>query len=76
VRGESPLCLPVETMLGGLLAAITDPAREHFQPMNSNMGILPPLAERPRDRAARNEAMSLRARGALRSWLGETSTSA
>jgi methylenetetrahydrofolate--tRNA-(uracil-5-)-methyltransferase len=76
LRGETPLRFPVDTMLGALLHAVTDPARENFQPMNSNMGILPPLAERPRDRSARNEAMSTRAYGSLQSWLVGSSPNA
>ena len=40
-KGEPPLILPRETMLGALTAYITDPYTENFQPMGANMGILP-----------------------------------
>ena len=43
VRGEEPLVLPRETMLGALTAYITDPYTENLQPMGANMGILPML---------------------------------
>ena len=69
--GEAPLTLPADTMLGALLAAVTDESREHFQPMNSNMGILPPLAnaaEVRRDKKARNAAHAERSRLSLGSW--------
>ena len=41
IRGEAPLILPRETMLGALTAYITDPYQENLQPMGANMGILP-----------------------------------
>ena len=41
LRGEQPLILPRETMLGALTAYITDPYQENLQPMGANMGILP-----------------------------------
>lgn len=43
IRGEQPLILPRETMLGALTAYITDPYTENLQPMGANMGILPML---------------------------------
>ncbi len=46
IKGEKPLILPRETMLGALTAYITDPYTENLQPMGANMGILPMLSER------------------------------
>lgn len=43
--GEAPIVPPTFTMLGSLVRAITDPTKVDFQPINSNMGILPPLQE-------------------------------
>jgi len=43
IRGEEPLILPRETMLGSLTAYITDPYTVNLQPMGANMGILPML---------------------------------
>jgi methylenetetrahydrofolate--tRNA-(uracil-5-)-methyltransferase len=34
---------PAETALGSLVAYITDAARQNFQPMNANYGLMPPL---------------------------------
>lgn len=62
IRGEAPMEFPAETMLGALLAAITDPSRTKFQPMNANIGILPPLVPAPRDRAERNARHAERSR--------------
>ncbi|MBP7212127.1 methylenetetrahydrofolate--tRNA-(uracil(54)-C(5))-methyltransferase (FADH(2)-oxidizing) TrmFO [bacterium] len=50
VLGEKPLIFPKETMIGSLLNYITNAEQKHFQPINSNWGILPniemPKAER------------------------------
>lgn len=45
LRGFSPVCPPPPTMTGALLAYIsTGPEKKKaFQPMNANMGLLPPL---------------------------------
>ena len=40
LRGEAPLCLPKETMIGALTGYISDPTVTDFQPMGANMGIL------------------------------------
>lgn len=61
VRGENLLQPPRETMLGSLLSSITDPLRTPFQPMNSNMGILPPLTIPIREKKLRYAAYSDRA---------------
>ena len=61
IRGEILLELPPTTMLGSLLGAITDTARTPFQPMNSNMGILPPLPELVKDKKLRYAAYAERA---------------
>ena len=62
LAGEAPLPLPAETMLGSLLAAITDATRKKFQPMNANIGILPPLIPAPKDRVERNARHAERSR--------------
>ncbi len=47
IQGKTPLTLPRETMLGSLLHYITreEAIGKSFQPINSNWGILPELAE-------------------------------
>lgn len=70
VLGRSPLRLPEATMLGGLLMEITRPDRKHFQPMNANLGVYPPLEVPVRDKAVRNRLFSERAMRDLESWLG------
>jgi len=68
-RGEPPLELPPESMLGALLATITDASRKNFQPLNANMGILPPLPTPTRDRAVRNQLFSERSRVKIGEWI-------
>ncbi len=71
VKGEEPLTLPLETMMGSLAHYITAADPRHFQPMNANFGLLPPLPERIRDKDARKEALSRRALEALEAWKKE-----
>lgn len=71
LRGLSPLELPRETMLGALAAYISDSSVADFQPMGSNMGILPPLSERVRDKKLRYAMLAERAVAALRPLLKE-----
>ena len=50
VRGLAPVSLPETTMLGALSKYISSPYTENFQPMGCNMGILPDLGERIKDK--------------------------
>lgn len=68
-RGESLLELPKDSMLGALLAAITDEECTRFQPMNSNIGILPPLPTKVRDKKERNSLHAQRSRQTLDQFL-------
>ncbi|HRT82300.1 MAG TPA: methylenetetrahydrofolate--tRNA-(uracil(54)-C(5))-methyltransferase (FADH(2)-oxidizing) TrmFO, partial [Oscillospiraceae bacterium] len=60
IKGEKPLVLPTETMMGALAAYISSPTIKDFQPMGANFGIIPPLEEHIRDKKARYEAMAQR----------------
>ena len=46
VNGTAPLVFPRETVLGALAHYITHAEAKHFQPMNSNWALLPPLPEK------------------------------
>lgn len=50
LKGKDYVSLPETTMLGALSKYISDPTVEKFQPMGCNMGILPELPERIRDK--------------------------
>ncbi len=60
LKGEQALVLPKFTMIGALLGYITDPTVENFQPMGANIGILPPLNEKIKDKRERYMAFAKR----------------
>ena len=59
---------PRDTMCGALMGYLTT-ENKHFQPMGANMGILPPLEDRPRDKRLRYMAQAQRAVAIFQSWL-------
>lgn len=63
---KEPLILPATTMMGALSRYISDGSVQNFQPMGANFGVLPPLDEKIRDKAARYQALADRALAALR----------
>ena len=67
--GRKLLLPPPETMMGALCRYISDESVEDFQPMGSNMGILPPLAEPVKGKQERYQAMADRAVDAMNSYL-------
>lgn len=69
LRGEEAALPPPTTMLGALFRYLRecDPAR--FQPMNSNWGLVDPLAERMRDKQAKREALARRADDDFSAWM-------
>ncbi len=50
---EEPISLPKTSMMGALSQYISDPSVENFQPMGSNMGILPDIGVRIKDKSER-----------------------
>jgi methylenetetrahydrofolate--tRNA-(uracil-5-)-methyltransferase len=67
-RGLSCLHFPAETALGGMANYITTADPDHFQPMNANFGLFPPLGERVRSKKLKNEALAERAIRAIQSF--------
>jgi methylenetetrahydrofolate--tRNA-(uracil-5-)-methyltransferase len=67
LRGEPMAVPPRTTALGSLLAYVTERGKKHFQPMNANYGLFPPL-----DRAlrGRDKKIGLAERGLadMRRW--------
>lgn len=61
LKGQSPLVLPVTTMLGAMTHYISHADAERFQPMAANFGILPPHEEKIKDKRARGAAHAQRA---------------
>lgn len=65
IKGEQPLILPPETMIGALTAYISGGCSGEFQPMGCNMGILPDLPVRIKDKKQKYAAYADRAIEAL-----------
>lgn len=67
-RGLDPVVLPLETTLGSMANYITTADFNHFQPMNANFGLFPPLGSRIKSKKEKNEAIAARALEALESF--------
>lgn len=65
------LSFPVDTMIGALASYISDPTVKKFQPMGANLGILPELAQRPRDKRERAAAYAARALDSMTQYIKE-----
>lgn len=69
--GKEPLVFPPETCHGALCRYITSSEAKHFQPMNVNFGILPPLAARIRDKKQKKQALADRALRSIENFMLE-----
>ncbi len=70
LRGLGALDFPPETVIGSLAHYISNPAVVHFQPMNANFGLVPPLPQRVRGgKIAKNEALADRSLGEIKQLL-------
>jgi len=61
---------PETTAIGSLLRYLREADPRHFQPMNVNFGLFPPLTARVRRRAERRGAVLARARADFAAWNG------
>lgn len=68
IRNEETLTLPAETMTGALSRYIADETISNFQPMGANLGILPPLKQRIKDKRERASQYSRRALESLKNY--------
>ncbi len=69
VRGLDPVLPPPTGMLGALMRYLREADPAHFQPMNSNFGLVDPLSEMVRDKQRKREALVERARADFRQWM-------
>ncbi|MBQ7810616.1 MAG: FAD-dependent oxidoreductase, partial [Clostridia bacterium] len=72
VLGKESVILPNVCEIGALISYITDETVEKFQPMGANLGILPELTDRPRDKKLRAEKYAERALDALKQFISES----
>ena len=69
---QEPLIPPPTTMLGGLFRYLRDADPKHFQPMNSNWGLVDPLSQRIRSKRERRELLAQRANEDFLVWMQES----
>ncbi|HSG09813.1 MAG TPA: methylenetetrahydrofolate--tRNA-(uracil(54)-C(5))-methyltransferase (FADH(2)-oxidizing) TrmFO [Longimicrobiales bacterium] len=73
LAGQGPEVPPATTMLGALYRYLRETDAERFQPMNSNWGLVDPLAKTVRDKKARREALAARAQADFEAWMTSAS---
>ncbi|HRV96038.1 MAG TPA: FAD-dependent oxidoreductase, partial [Anaerolineae bacterium] len=61
LQGQPPVTLPETTMLGALCHYVTHAEPKDFQPMKANFGLMPPLAQKIRNKRDRYQAYADRA---------------
>lgn len=69
LQGKKAAFPPVTTMLGGLGRYLREANPLHFQPMNSNWGLVDPLPVRIRGRSQKREALAGRALQEFLEWV-------
>ncbi|GAC43118.1 FADH(2)-oxidizing methylenetetrahydrofolate--tRNA-(uracil(54)-C(5))-methyltransferase TrmFO [Paenibacillus popilliae] len=70
-KGIEPVRFPEDTALGSMARYITTADFKHFQPMNANFGLFPPLGQRIRNKKEKNEALAHRAIHSLQAYRDE-----
>lgn len=71
LNSKEQISFPKETMLGALSKYISDESVTNFQPMGSNMGILPELPEKIKDKKLKYSAIAQRGIAELKRLLSD-----
>lgn len=66
--GKECLVFPKDSTLGSMAAYITEADFSHFQPMNANFGLFPPLPEKIRNKKLKYEKLAERALEAIEAF--------
>lgn len=69
LTGQDAVIPPPTTMIGGLYRYLAESNPKHFQPMNSNWGLVEPLADRVRDKRKKREMLAARAEADFLAWM-------
>jgi len=64
---------PSTTIVGAILARLSDPEITPFTPVNAQFGLLPPLPDQPRKKDLKRQAFAERALADMETWLAEIS---
>ena len=75
LRGEPLIAPPETTAHGALLKYLTSSDPRHFQPMNMNYGLFPPLPARVRDKQERQRRIGQRALKDFATWMQRSALS-
>ncbi|HXV68875.1 MAG TPA: methylenetetrahydrofolate--tRNA-(uracil(54)-C(5))-methyltransferase (FADH(2)-oxidizing) TrmFO [Nitrospira sp.] len=68
LNGEQPVTPPPTSAHGCLLSHVASADPRHFQPMNTNFGLFPPLPNPPRDKERKRQLIAQRALEDFESW--------
>jgi methylenetetrahydrofolate--tRNA-(uracil-5-)-methyltransferase len=68
LAGQPLVTPPVTTAHGCLVSHIASSDPRHFQPMNTNFGLFPPLPSPPRDKEKKRQLIAQRALEDFESW--------
>ncbi len=69
LAGEDAIIPPPTTVLGGLFQYLSEAKAGHFQPMNSNWGLVEPLPKRIKNKKERRERLGERAQEDFLAWM-------
>jgi methylenetetrahydrofolate--tRNA-(uracil-5-)-methyltransferase len=75
LQGKGLVVPPETTAHGALLKYITTSEPRHFQPMNTNYGLFPPLPLRVRDKQERQRRTGQRALEDFAAWMQQSGLS-
>lgn len=67
-QGLELVVYPEDTAHGAMCRYITNADTKHFQPMNVNFGLLPPIAEKIRDKKLKKQKLAERALDSLKAF--------
>ena len=68
-KGEATMSPPRTTAIGALAYYVSHADPAHYEPSNITFGIMQPLEDAPRNKLARNLALSKRALADLGEWM-------
>ena len=68
LTGQGLVSPPPSTAHGALIQYLTTSDPKHFQPMNTNFGLFPPLPMKIRDKAQKRNMIQQRAMKEFQSW--------
>jgi methylenetetrahydrofolate--tRNA-(uracil-5-)-methyltransferase len=71
LSGQDPILPPPTTMMGGLARYLRESDPRHFQPINSNWGLVEPLPGRIRDKMEKRIRLGARAAEDFQAWMEE-----